>query len=130
MSVLKSEPNPAPGFRERPGHTIAIEPLGRPVTVTRDGTILARSDRALRLTEDGYEDRIYIPLEDIEFRHLARTATTTYCPFKGEASYWGAGLPGDAGPDLLWAYETPYDEMTQIADHAAFYGDKVTIELG
>lgn len=125
---MLKEGNPAPGFRENPGKTITIEPHEGTVTVTHEGRILAQSTAAKLLREDGYEPVIYIPFSDIDLSGLTRSATDTYCPFKGRATYWAQGLPGSPGEDLMWSYETPYDEMEAIRDHGAFIKEKVKIE--
>lgn len=122
--------NAAPGFRRHPERTIAISPHPGKVVVRASGRILASTDTALELKEADYPPVLYIPFADIDFGHLARTATSTHCPFKGEATYWQVGLPGDGSPDVMWAYEKPYDEMEAIRDHGAFYPDRVTIEAG
>ena len=71
---------------------------------------------------------LYIPFEDIYFEHLRKTGTSTHCPFKGDATYWGVSAQGEAEDDVMWAYEAPYDEVIAIAAHGAFYPDKVTID--
>lgn len=129
-SILEPQPNPAPGFARDPGKTITIEPHPGPVTVTAGGVVLAATRSALRLSEDGHAPVLYIPFADIDFRHLSRTGTQTHCPYKGDASYWQVGLPGDGGEDVMWAYETPFDEMAGIKDHGAFYPDRVRIAAG
>lgn len=117
--------NPSPGFRDRPEHRITVEPLARHVTVKSNGTTIASSDRALLLKEHAYPDVIYVPFADIDFGKLAATDTSTHCPFKGDASYWSVK---DGATDAMWAYQHPYDEMTEIKDHGAFYPNRVTIE--
>jgi len=53
---------------------------------------------------------------------LERTTHSTHCPFKGDASYFSfKGGPQNA----VWSYERPYDEMSAIKDHLAFYPDKI-----
>jgi uncharacterized protein (DUF427 family) len=53
---------------------------------------------------------------------LVRTSHSTYCPFKGHASYYSLAN----GPEnAVWTYELPYDEMLAIKEHLAFYPDKV-----
>jgi uncharacterized protein (DUF427 family) len=57
---------------------------------------------------------------------LARTAHTTHCPYKGDASYYSiAGGPENA----VWSYEHPYDELLEIKDLLAFYPSKVEIAV-
>ncbi len=121
--------NSAPGFAKHPEHKITLEPLGKPVRVSAAGAELAASGEALLMREGTYPPVIYLPFSGIKFDRLTRTETSTHCPFKGDASYWRiAG--GDSGPDIMWSYEKPYDEMAEIKGYAAFYGDRVTVEVG
>ncbi len=122
--------NPAPGFKKHPEHAIRVEPVGKPVTVRLDGAVVARSDKALLLHEANYPPVVYLPLGDVSQEHLERTSTRTHCPFKGDASYWTLSANGMQVTDALWAYEAPYDETIAIKGHAAFYPDKVKIEIG
>ena len=117
--------NPAPGFRSHPEHTITVEPLAKHVTVTANGAVLASSDRAMLLKEHVHAPVIYIPFADIDFGKLAATDTSSHCPFKGDASYWSVK---DGARDAMWAYRHPFDEMSEIKDHGAFYANRVTIE--
>lgn len=84
-------------------HRITTEPSARRVRVERDGVVLAESDRAVELHETGLPVRYYLPADDVRLDLLERSATTSHCPFKGEASYWSA--PG--APDAFWVYEGP-----------------------
>ncbi len=107
---------------------ITVEPFDGVVTVVFSDAILASTDEALVLREADYPPVFYIPFKDIYFELLKRSDTSTHCPFKGDASYWNASAVGEAVNDVMWAYERPYDEMTEIKDHGAFYPDKVRIE--
>jgi len=64
----------------------------------------------------------YLPRTDVKMERLARTQHRTYCPFKGEASYFS--ILGGA-ENAVWSYEQPYDEMAAIKDYVAFYPEKV-----
>ncbi len=120
--------NPAPGFRDHPEHTIEIEPFDGVVIVTFGGAIIASSDDALELRETNHPPVFYIPFKDVYFDFLNPSATTTHCPFKGDASHWNATASGEAMKDVMWAYQAPFDEMIGIKDHAAFYASKVRID--
>lgn len=121
--------NPSPGFARHPEHAIAVEPLAGTVTVTANGATIARSAKALSLAEADYSPVIYIPFGDIDFSQLEQTDHSTHCPFKGDASYWSVKPAGDKGRNAMWAYQAPYDEMTGIKDHGAFYTDRVNVEV-
>jgi len=61
---------------------------------------------------------------------LARSDRSTYCPYKGDASYFSIPLGGERSIDAVWTYETPYAAVAGIEDHLAFYPDRVdTIEI-
>lgn len=123
-------PNPAPGFARNPGKVIDIAPHEGTVVVEAGGTVVARSDNALMLTEPPYPPAWYIPFADIDFSALSKTAHATHCPYKGDASYWSVVPAGETGANAMWAYEAPFDETAAIRDHGAFYPDRVTIRLG
>ena len=112
-------------------HPIAVSPTGAHVTVRVGGVTIAESDNALSLAEASYPVAQYIPLADVDPSVLQRTATQTYCPYKGDASYYSVQTPdGKPETDLIWTYEQPYDAVAEIAGHAAFYPDRAEITIG
>ncbi|BCH11115.1 hypothetical protein MesoLj131c_53730 [Mesorhizobium sp. 131-3-5] len=120
--------NPAPGFQRNPDKIITIKPYVGAVTVRAGDTVIASSTKAKVLSEAPYPAVFYIPFADIDFDRLSGTEHSTHCPYKGDASYWSVLPAGEAGQNAMWAYERPFDEMTEIRDHGAFYASKVTIE--
>jgi uncharacterized protein (DUF427 family) len=120
--------NQSPGFQRNPGKVITVEPYVGTVTVRAGDTIVASSRRAKVLSEPPYPPVLYIPFDDIDFNQLRKTQLSTHCPYKGDASYWSVVPAADAGKDAMWAYERPFDEMTEIRDHGAFYPNRVSIE--
>ncbi|WP_371527025.1 DUF427 domain-containing protein [Streptomyces sp. NBC_01283] len=102
------------------GHKITIEQGTDHVRVVRDGQVVADSSRPLLLRETGCPVRYYLPPEDVRTDLLAPSDTTTYCPFKGTASYWSLAGAED-GKDTVWAYPEPKDTVAQIKDHLCFY---------
>ncbi|MYW63681.1 DUF427 domain-containing protein [Streptomyces sp. SID8379] len=103
------------------GHTITIEQGSQGVRVVHGGQVLAESGRALVLRETGCPVRYYIPPEDVRTELLTPSDTTTYCPFKGDASYWSLA---DA-QDLVWEYQEPKAEVAAIKGHFCFYETQV-----
>ncbi len=111
-------------------HPITISPTGSRVTVRVDGTVIAQTDDALSLAEATYPVVQYIPLADVNQSLLERTTTQTYCPYKGDASYYSVSTPdGGTQTDLIWTYEHPYPSVAEIAGHVAFYPDRVEISV-
>jgi uncharacterized protein (DUF427 family) len=111
-------------------HPITIRPTGSHVTVRLGGSVVAETDHALSLAEASYPVVQYIPLEDVDKSLLERTTTQTYCPYKGDASYYTVQTQdGRTEADVIWTYEHPYPSVAEIAGHVAFYGNRAEITI-
>lgn len=111
-----------------PDHPIAISANSKRVRISVGGELIAETSRALTLKEANYPPVQYIPREDANPARLKPTNHSTYCPYKGDASYFSIVSGGKTLENAIWTYETPYDSMKDIAGHLAFYPNKVTIE--
>jgi uncharacterized protein (DUF427 family) len=110
-----------------PDHPIAVTKNPKRVTVSVNGKTIASTTNALSLKETSYPAVQYVPRADANMAMLERTDHSTYCPYKGDASYFSIPLAGERGANAVWSYEHPHDAMAQIKDHLAFYPDRVTI---
>ena len=109
-----------------PDHPITVGKNPDRVVVKVGDVVIADTRDALSLQEANYPEVQYIPRADVDFTRLERTEHQTYCPYKGDASYY------TILPDLVnavWTYEQPYDAVADIREHVAFYPDKVSIEI-
>lgn len=118
----------SPGHQKWPEHKVIETPVDRRVTVEVDGQILAQSQHAIRVEEDGSPARYYFPRSDVRMDKLERTSTTSQCPFKGTAHYFNLSMDGGGNggrlDDAVWSYEEPFDEHQALKDRVAFYDDK------
>jgi uncharacterized protein (DUF427 family) len=122
--------SPRPVLQPTASHPITIEPTGRHVTVRVNGEMVADTDAALTLQESTYAAVQYIPLSDVNRDLLQPTDTATYCPYKGDASYYSVVTSaGDTVDDAIWTYEQPYEAVAAIQGHVAFYPDKAEITI-
>ena len=112
-----------------PDHPITIEKTGTRVVARVGGRVVADTTRALTLQESTYPAVQYIPLEDVDQALLAASDTQTYCPYKGDASYYNVVTEGGTVDDAIWTYEKPYPAVGEIAGHVAFYPDKADIAV-
>jgi len=112
-----------------PDHPITITPTAGRVTVQVAGRTIADSTNALTLQEADYPAVQYLPLADVDAEVLVRSDTQTYCPFKGDASYYSVRTGDGELADAIWTYEQPYPAVAEIKEHAAFYADKVDIRI-
>jgi uncharacterized protein (DUF427 family) len=109
-----------------PAHRILFQPDPRRLRAFAGGRQVLDTTRAHLLHETGIRPVVYVPLDDIDPDVLERSDTTTFCPFKGDASYWSlrAG-DGDVRADAVWAYEEPLPEASWLRGFAALYFDRV-----
>lgn len=121
--------NPAPGYAKKPEHRVELLPETRRVRIVFNGAVVADSSNALRCEETGHEPVHYLPEKDVRLDLLQPTEHKTYCPFKGDCSYWTIEVDGPGGKkqavNAVWGYRSPYDEAAAMAGRYAFYESRV-----
>jgi uncharacterized protein (DUF427 family) len=95
------------------------------VRVTIAGRIVAESKRALRLEEKGYPAVYYLPPDDADMSLLVRTTHYTYCPYKGDCTYYSIPIGGAKAEYAVWTYDNPYEAVADIKGYLAFYPSRV-----
>ena len=118
---MTAKPVKIPG----PGHPITIEKNPRRVVVSAGGRAVADTRAALTLREAGYAPVQYIPREDVDMSLLARAAHQTWCPYKGDCSYYSIAPGGERSVNAAWTYENPHRAVAAIRNHVAFYPGRV-----
>ena len=108
-----------------PDHPISIVANPSRVVVLVGDKVIADTRSALTLREASYPAVQYIPRRDVDMAALIRSEHKTYCPYKGDASYYSIPAGGDRSINAVWTYETPFDATAQIKDYLAFYPDRV-----
>ncbi len=112
-----------------PDHQITVAPSADRVVVRSGETTIADSRSTLVLRETNYAPVRYIPLADVDRSLLTPSDLTTYCPYKGDASYYSIITDQERGTDAVWFYERPYPAVAEIKDHVAFYPDRVHLTV-
>ncbi|HEY2051109.1 MAG TPA: DUF427 domain-containing protein [Caulobacteraceae bacterium] len=111
-----------------PDHPITLETVGRRIQARYSGHVIADSDNVIILRESDYPAVAYFPRANVDMAFMARTAHSTHCPYKGQASYYSINMDGRLSENAVWSYEDPYPAMTAIRDHLAFYPNIVQVE--
>ena len=106
-------------------HPISIAPSAKRIVVSAGGKVIADSRNALALQEASYPVAYYIPRSDVDMAALSRTDHSTYCPYKGDCSYFSIPAGGERAVNAVWSYEHPYPAVAAIKDHLAFYPNRV-----
>jgi uncharacterized protein (DUF427 family) len=113
-----------------PDHPITVEKNPARVVVRVGDKVVADTNAALSLRESNYPAVQYIPLDDVDKAMLKDSDTTTYCPYKGDAAYYTLVTADGELTDAIWTYREPYPAVAEIANHVAFYPNKVSITEG
>jgi uncharacterized protein (DUF427 family) len=110
-----------------PDHPITIAPTDQRFVVRAHGKVVADSSATLTLSEAAYPPVQYFPLADVDEAVLRPSSSSTYCPYKGDASYYSIAVADGEIDDAIWTYTEPYPAVAEIAGHVAFYPDRVDI---
>ena len=112
------------GHARDPYHRIETLQTSRRIKVVGNGQVLADTRRSVMLLESHLPPRYYIPKLDCRLDILTPTPTKSLCPYKGQATqYWSAGSTAD----VAWCYPAPTLECALIANHIAFFQERVEI---
>ena len=114
-----------PVLQPGPDHPITITQNHDRVVVVVAGKVVADTRNALTLQESTYPPAYYVPLSDVDQTVLERSTTESYCPYKGDASYYSITVGGDKAVDSVWEYQDPHASVAEIKGHVAFYPDRV-----
>jgi uncharacterized protein (DUF427 family) len=85
-------------------------------TARWNGEVIAESDDTKVV-----EGNQYFPPESVRTEFLRPSATTSHCPWKGEASYYTLRVNDQENEDAAWFYPAPKDAAAEIKDHVAFW---------
>jgi uncharacterized protein (DUF427 family) len=121
------EDEPVYVHARNPFHRVDILSSSRHVRVEIDGVTVAESTRPTVLFETNIRPRYYLPLTDVRTELLRPSSTSTGCPYKGTASYYGVEVDGKVHDDVVWYYPAPLLESIRIAGFVCFYDEKVDV---
>lgn len=108
-----------------PGRALYLEPTPKRIRVQVGGETIADSRRAMMLHESGLQPIYYFPPEDVRGDMLAPSERHTWCPKKGQASYYTIRAGGRVVEDGAWYYSGPIPEAPPIKGLIAFYWDRM-----
>ena len=111
-----------------PFHRIDVLPSSRQVRLELDGQLLAVSSRPVLLFETMLPTRYYLPRADVT-AELVPSPTTTWCAYKGEASYFSVSAGGRLVPDIAWSYPDPQHDAARVRDLIAFFDERIDVVL-
>jgi uncharacterized protein (DUF427 family) len=113
-------------YPPNPYHRVDCRPTRRGLRVSVGDTTLVDTTTTTIVFETSLAPRLYVDPTLVRTDLLHRTATTSYCNYKGYATYWGATLAdGSAVEDIAWSYEDPLPESLPIKGFLSFDAERV-----
>lgn len=124
MPVRTKSELPPSSWAANPGYEMLFQPLATRVRVEYAGRVIAESSDPRVMHELGHAPVYYLPGRDVFLAFLIPTDHHSHCPYKGDASYWSVNIDGSVLENAVWAYEEPYEEMSELKDWMGFYWDR------
>jgi adenylate cyclase len=127
MSAPKTEGDLEAINADPEDYRFTFEAHPRRVKIAFNGVTVADSSRVRVMRETRLPPVLYFPLDDLNWDLLQRSEHRTYCPFKGNASYWSLVVSGLRAENAVWGYEEPFEGASHIKDYVAFYANLVAV---
>ncbi|MGN2637748.1 DUF427 domain-containing protein [Nocardia takedensis] len=114
-------------YPPNPYHRVDCRPTTRRLRVEVAGTPLVDTSDTIILFETSLAPRLYVAPSLVRTEVLRPSSATSYCNYKGVATYWTAVLENSTVEDIAWTYQNPYPESSAIKGYLAFDTTKVDV---
>lgn len=115
------------GKLRNPYHRVDCLKTRRQLRVEVSGAVLVDTDDTIVVHETAQPPRLYVDRAHVRTDLLSPSTTTTYCGYKGTASYWNAVVDGAVVEDVAWSYEDPLPESVAIRGMLAFDPERAAV---
>src|ERR1700758_107291 len=114
-------------YPPNPYHRVDCRPTTRRLRVTIAGTTLVDTDDTVIVFETALEPRLYVDPSHVHTDRLRQTDTSTYCNYKGVATYWSAVIGDAKVEDVAWSYQDPPPESLPIKGFLSFDASRADV---
>ncbi|BBZ41513.1 DUF427 domain-containing protein [Mycobacterium conspicuum] len=114
-------------YPPNPYHRVDCHRTSRRLRVEVGGVTLVDTDDTVIVFETTLQPRLYVSPTLVRTDLLRRTTTSSYCNYKGAATYWSAAVGDAVVEDVAWSYEDPPPESLPIARHLSFDSSRCTM---
>ena len=125
MSIHRVEPGPGQESVWDYPRPPRLEATGRHIVVALAGRTVADTTRAHRVLETSQPPAYYVDPADVDLTLLVPSTRTTFCEWKGQASYFDVVVGHTVAEASVWCYQNPVPAFERIRDHLAFYAQKL-----
>ena len=114
-------------YPPNPYHRVDCLPSGRALRVSAGHTVLVDTVDTVIVFETALAPRLYVDPDRVRTDLLQRSETTSYCNYKGHATYWSALVDDQLLPDIAWSYPDPPPESSAIKGFLSFDDTRVDV---
>lgn len=114
-------------YPPNPYHRVDCRPTHRRLRVSIDGTVLVDTADTVIVFETALAPRLYVDPAQVRTDLLIESATTSYCNYKGTATYWCAAVGDRTVEDVAWSYSEPLPESSPITGFLSFDPERADI---
>ena len=114
-------------YPPNPYHRLDCRPTGRALRVTVAGVPLVDTTETVIVFETSVATRLYVDPSHVRTDLLRPSQTTSYCNYKGYATYWSAAVSDTLVEDVAWSYPDPPPESLPIKGHFSFDAERVEV---
>lgn len=107
-------------YPPNPYHRIDCRPTTRRLHVEVAGTTLVDTGDTVIVFETALNPVLYVDPSHVHTDLLRQTDTSTYCNYKGVATYWAAVVGDTVLEDVAWSYQDPPPEGLPIKGFLSF----------
>ena len=117
----------------------ALEASTERVMIRLGDVVIADTTASYRVLETSHPPTYYVPPADVDTELLRPAPGSSFCEWKGSASYYDVVVGDTVLPRAIWAYPTPTERFSAIADFVSCYpstlectvdGERVTPQAG
>ncbi|HKV18313.1 MAG TPA: DUF427 domain-containing protein [Mycobacterium sp.] len=107
-------------YPPNPYHRVDCRPTNRRLRVTAGGVTLVDTSDTMIVFETALRPLLYVAPSHVRTDLLRRSDTSSYCNYKGYATYWSAVLNDSVIDDVAWSYEDPLPETSPLQGFLGF----------
>lgn len=102
-----------------------LERTNKHLKIIFNGEVIAETNRAFRVLETSHPPVYYFPPPDVRMKFLAENSGSSFCEWKGAASYYDLQIGEKSVKNAAWFYKNPSERFKEIENYIAFYPSKV-----
>lgn len=114
-------------YPPNPYHRVDCRPTTRRLRVAVDDATLVDTTDTVIVFETAVQTRLYVDPSHVRTDLLRRSDTTSYCNYKGHATYWSALLGDRVVADVAWSYDDPLPETVPIKGFLSFDTERAEV---